>query len=70
MVINAVATREMFTRSGRTVAAWARTKGFPTSTVNELVNGIYPIAGKAAQRIITALEADGLIVWMEEQEAA
>ena len=70
MVINSEATKERFERTGRTMAAWARQKGLPASTVTEVVGGSYPITTNAGKRVVDALEEDGLAVWKEEKRAA
>jgi hypothetical protein len=63
------ATKAEFKRTGRSIAAWAKIKGFDAEVFRQFINGHYNPSAKVLQKYCEALQADGLLV-EEKPEAA
>jgi hypothetical protein len=66
MRVDSVKTRERFNRTGRAITKYARVNGLDIPRLHHIISGnVVP-----TEKELAALEADGLLVWMEEENKA
>jgi len=73
LTIDPAATREKLTKDGRTVAPYARSRGFSETTMAQILSGRFPFNGQPGsvfQRALQSLQKDGYLVEATADEEA